>query len=175
MAEIREGLFALNAGEISRNALAHVDLAKLRIACETQLNLLPLVLGPAMMRPGTEFLARLKDDLPVYFLEFKKDEASLAIWVASSDGTLQIFDAVTSSFVSRMPVGATIDNGDFGGSIVGWTDDSELAASIFWQSGFLALQGTGLNYAIASQVVTVSEPGVEHALRIKVFRCDVTI
>jgi hypothetical protein len=176
MAEIREGLYSLNAGEISKNALAHIDLAKLRIACEREENLLPLVLGPAMMRPGTQFLDRVWNDLPGCFLEFKKDESALALWVASSDGTLQIFDAIAESFVVRVAVGAAIDNGNFTSSIAGWTDDSEAGAAISWQAaGLLGLLGTGVNYAWASQAVATTNPGIEHALRIKIARGDIAI
>jgi len=45
MAATDTALLSLNAGKISRLALARIDLAKLRIAAAKQPNLLPQVLG----------------------------------------------------------------------------------------------------------------------------------
>jgi hypothetical protein len=176
MAEIREGRYALNAGEISRNALAHIDLAKLKVACERQENLLPLVSGPAMMRPGTQFVAPVHDNQPGYFLEFKKDETALGLWVATADGSLQVFDAISQEFVFRQAVNVTIANGDFSAGISAWADISEPGGTISWHpAGWLSLHGTGQNYAIAEHAIGGSTPGQEVALRIKIIQGDVLI
>jgi hypothetical protein len=96
MAEIREGLYSLNAGQVSRNVLAHIDIAKLKAACERQENFLPLVLGPAMMRPGTQYRWRLPTARPPD--EFKKDDGSHCGWPTRA---LQVFDAIAEQFVAR--------------------------------------------------------------------------
>lgn len=66
-----ELLFALNAGGLDPRALARVDQEKARIAGEHPVsNLLPEVLGPSSLRPGSELLARIPDDAQTRQLRF---------------------------------------------------------------------------------------------------------
>src|ERR1700687_4203351 len=55
-------LYSLNGGEVSKIALARVDVAKLRMAAECQLNWLPFVVGPMMLRPGLEYVGEMLGD-----------------------------------------------------------------------------------------------------------------
>ena len=51
---------ALNAGEVSARFVGRQDQNKYLAACETMFNFLPLVLGGAYVRPGTQFVASAK-------------------------------------------------------------------------------------------------------------------
>jgi hypothetical protein len=63
-------LYSLNAGEVSKIALARVDVAKLRMAAECQLNWLPFVVGPMMLRPGLEYVGEVLGDAPGRLIRF---------------------------------------------------------------------------------------------------------
>ncbi len=157
------GLFSLNSGEVSRLALARADLAKMRVACETQVNFIPHVLGPAMFRPGTQFIAGVPGDAPGWLGEFYFSETEKTLLVMTA-GTLMF--VVNDAFVSRGAVSAVVANGEIASDLSSWTDIDEAGAASSWSAGRMMLLGTGTNFAIRQQQVTVIEPGVEHALRI---------
>lgn len=165
MAETQALLAALNAGEISRLALARVDLAKLRIACEQQSNWLPHVLGPSMMRPGLWYTgASTASHAAGWLGEFYFDESTKVLLVATANG-LQFF--FNDAYLTRPAVTAAVTNGNFDTDLTGWTDSDEAGATSSWiAGGALSLAGTGTNYAYRDQQVTVNEVGVEHALRV---------
>lgn len=166
MASADVGLYSLNAGEISRLGLARIDLAKLKMAAEQQLNLLPHVLGPAMVRPGTAYQVRTQGDLAVKFVEFYLDETTKALLVL----TPAIMRILTGgAYVTRVAVTATVTNGTFTTDLSGWTDSDEAGTTSAWVAGgFMSLTGTGVNFAWRDQEITVTEPNVEHALRVVV-------
>lgn len=166
MAAISASILSLNAGEISRLALARVDLQKLRVACEIQANFLPRVLGPCELRPGTKQLGRTKDDSAAKLIEFYFDEVTKALLVLTP-GIMRI--CIDGAFLNRVAVTAVVANGNFTTDLSGWTDSDEAGATSYWlpeqAMGFI---GNGVNYARRDQVVNVIEPEVEHALRIHV-------
>jgi hypothetical protein len=166
MAATSLGRFALNAGEVSRLALARTDLQKLRAACEVQSNFLPRVLGPCELRPGTRQLDRTRNDEAAKLIEFFFDEATTDLLVL----TPFIMRICTNgAFLNRVAVTAAIANGTFATDLSGWADADEGGATSSWlPESAMALLGTGINYARRDQVVTVAEPGVEHALRIHI-------
>src|SRR5580704_7845806 len=63
-------LYSLNAGEVSKIALGRVDVAKLRMAAECQVNWLPYVVGPMMLRPGLIYSGEVLDDSPAKLVRF---------------------------------------------------------------------------------------------------------
>jgi len=56
MASVRTYLHSLAVGVHDTTALTRIDLERMRLAAETQTNLLPKATGPAFMRPGLEYL-----------------------------------------------------------------------------------------------------------------------
>ena len=174
MPDTTQALHAFNAGEISHLALARVDLAKLRVACEVESNVLPFVLGPAMFRPGTAYIGtRTKDDLAGQFIEFKYDPEIGALLVLTP-GIMRVL--VDDAYLTRPAVTAAITNGNFDTDLTGWTDSDESGATSDWfVGGFMVLTGTGFNYALRDQQVTVNEAGIEHALRLVVNRGTVSL
>lgn len=165
MPQISPGLHALNAGTVSELALGRVDLTQLRLAAETQENLLPMVLGPARFRPGTAYKAQTYNNGPVRFMPFVFNAATKALIEVSQAKVRILLDGVP---LTRPAVTAAVTNGEFTTDISGWTDASAGGATISWATGALVLQGTGTAFAEARQQVTVNEPNVEHALRIDV-------
>jgi hypothetical protein len=166
MAASDVGLLSLNAGEVSRLALARVDLKKLQVACEIQSNFLPRVLGPCELRPGTRQLDRTRNDEPAKLIEFWFDEQTKDLLVLTP-GIMRI--CTDGAFLNRVAVGVTLVNGDFLTDLSGWTGADEPGASSTWLAGGeLGLLGTGSNYARRDQQITVVDIGVEHALRIHV-------
>jgi hypothetical protein len=68
--KINAPLYSLNAGEVSKIALGRVDIAKLRMAAECQLNWLPYAVGPMMLRPGLGYSGEILDDSPAKLMRF---------------------------------------------------------------------------------------------------------
>lgn len=173
MATVSPGLYSLNAGEVSNDALARVDLQRLRIAGEVQENLLPTVLGPAKMRPGMAYLTgTLSDETPAFVPFIYSDDVSALLVISESGIQFLVDDAL----IERPAVTAAVTNGTFGSDLTGWTDADESGAASTWATGgYMQLLGTGSNSAIRTQEVTVNEVSVEHALRVIVQRGPVTL
>src|SRR5919204_6247125 len=68
--KVNAPLYALNAGEVSKIALARTDVAKLRMAAACQVNWLPYVVGPMALRPGLFFVGEVAGDAPARLLRF---------------------------------------------------------------------------------------------------------
>jgi hypothetical protein len=62
MSKQNVALYGLNHGEISKHALGRVDVDRLRLAAEEQVNWMPMTIGPAMLRPGMGYLGATKSD-----------------------------------------------------------------------------------------------------------------
>src|SRR5690242_1812299 len=63
-------LYAFNRGEVSRLALGRVDLDRLRLSAEEQVNFQPMVLGPMTLRPGLQHLDSTRNNLKARFIPF---------------------------------------------------------------------------------------------------------
>lgn len=164
-------LYALNAGVVGDEALARTDLAKMRLAASEQVNLLPRVLGPAIFRPGTEFIGSSAGGNPTRLLRFVFNASTTALLELTN---LQMRVWLDGEVLSRPAVTAAVANGDFASDLSGWTGSDESGATSDWAGGNLRLTGTGTNYAIRQQQVVVAQAGVEHALRIRVISGYVT-
>lgn len=69
---------SFNAGELSPLLKGRIDLEKYRNGCETMLNFLPQIAGPARKRPGTRFVREVKDSTKKVRLipfEFSNEQA----------------------------------------------------------------------------------------------------
>lgn len=122
MGRRHELLYALNAGGVDPEAISRVDLEKLRLAAEHPMaNLLPRVLGPATLRPGTESLGRVTADVETVMLPFLRGLGTSYMLMLSPsqmrimlDGAIQTVPAVSTvinsgswSNVSTSPATAT--------------------------------------------------------------------
>lgn len=172
MPQANAPLYAMNCGEVSRLALARVDLAKMRLAAEQQENLLPKVLGPAIMRPGTQYLAGTNNNSYGRVEPFVFNATTKALLELTHQAMRVLIDGV---LLTRPSVSAAVTNGAFTSDLSGWTDSDEAGATSQWAAGMMELIGTGSNYAVRTQQVTVSNAGVEHALRVQVSRATITM
>lgn len=96
--------YSLNGGEISRLALARVDMQKMRMSADTMINWMPLTSGPMMLRPGTRFIGEIYEDKPCKLIEFiysandtallELTDTAMRVW---HDDVLASSDAVSSS------------------------------------------------------------------------------
>jgi hypothetical protein len=168
-------LYSFNAGEISKNALARVDVAKLRMAAECQLNWLPLVIGPMMLRPGLEYIGEVLGDRPTRLLRFvfAKDDTSL---IELTPGQMRVW--IDNELLTRMAVGTVIGDGSFTGLGGLWsTSNTTAGASAVVSEGQATLTCTPIGgLAQIAQTVTVASQdlGNEHAIRLMISNGPVT-
>lgn len=177
MGKINAPLFSLNAGEVSKDALARVDLEKMAMAAETMVNLMPTTLGPMQFRGGTKYIGSTSADKVGFLIPFVFSAAEVAFFEITTDG-LRIRRSDT--LISRPSVTTSITNGNFSSSLAtGWTDESGTGADADTVSDELILTGGSFESAKVRQEVTCAggNIGVLHGLSIKVtagpvsFRC----
>ena len=170
MAKIRGLIHSLNTGEVSPSALARVDQEKLRLAAETQRNILPYVIGSGQMRPGFGYTGASKSNnraRGIPFIRSNTDFADLEL----TDSTLRIW--VDDGLVTRPSVTSTVTNGDFS-SGTGWTltvgsgATGNINSTV---SGALYMTAPARGSSVVcTRSVTTSDADTEHALRIVVTR-----
>lgn len=177
MAQENSATLAFNRGLLSMLGLARVDLTRYRMAAATMVNWIARVLGSMMLRPGRAYIGTTAGNAQAKTLPFvfaASDTARIEI----TQNNIQVW--VDDALVTRVAVTAAVTNGNFAGSLAGWTNSSESGASVTWiANGVVSFAGTGNNNGILDQQVTVNQVGARHALRIIVtsgpftFRCGV--
>lgn len=174
MARVNALTHLLSAGEISRAALNRIDKEIIRLHAERQENLLPYVIGKAIMRPGMEYLGGSKSNNRPRLIPFFRSLTAKAV-LEFTDSTLRVW--VDDELVTRPSVTSTVTNGDFSSS-VGWTltvSDGATGNINSTVSGALYMQAAARGSSvICTRSVTTSSANTEHALRIVVTRGPVT-
>lgn len=167
-------LLSFNRGEVAKTALARVDVDRLRLSAEEQVNWMPSVLGPMGLRGGLKYLGSIRNDLTCRLLPFVFSNSDLAlleltdlklrVWTVSGD---------TETLVSRAAVSTVVTNGDFS-SGTGWTlvqTGAGAAATISGGKLNLASPATGgLAQGKRTVTVAIGDQNVEHGFRIVVDR-----
>jgi hypothetical protein len=170
MAKVHAALQALNRGEVSRSALARVDVERMRLAAECQVNWRPTVIGDMSLRPGLKYLFPTRSSaacVPIPFVFGADDTAILEL----TDSHLRVI--VDDALVTRPSVSTSVTNGDFS-SGTGWTltTTADCTANInSTVAGQLYLQANargGSASALRSVSVAGGDQNVLHALRIEV-------
>lgn len=173
MPSVHAPLQSFNRGEVSKDALARVDVERLRLSAEQQVNWLPRTLGPMMMRPGTRYLGGIYADAAEKIIPFVFSTTDTALLECTS-GIMRVF--VNEVPIARVSVATTVADSTFTTG-VGWTTTATGNASAGVSSGFLQLAAPALGgVAKGSQTITVGagDFGKEHAFRIVVDRGPVT-
>lgn len=167
-------LQAFNRGIVSPLALARTDIERIALSAEVQKNWMPRTLGSMMLRPGTEFIGRTKDDKLARYIKFVFSNDDTAL-IELTDGIMRVW--VDESLVSRQSVSTTITNGTFASDLSGWTDADEADTESVWSSDGMKLTGNSATSAIRYQQVTVlsGNTGKQHSLMISVNRGPVTL
>jgi hypothetical protein len=171
MSRVHAPLLAFNRGEVSKRALARVDVERMRLAAECVVNWQPAVDGSMSLRAGTEFMFSTRSDAacqPIPFVFGKDDTALLEI-----TESLRVIDS--DALVTRASVSTTVTNGDFSSS-TGWTlaaTDGCTANINSTVAGSLYLAATargGIVSCLRSVSVAGGDQATAHAFRIAVTR-----
>lgn len=173
MTKAVDTILAFNRGEVGAIALTRVDLERMRLSAETQLNFMPRTLGPMSLRPGLGYIDTTRSNAASRHLSFEFSKTDLAL-VELTSGKMRV--RVNDAVITRPAVTSAVTNGGFDSDVTSWTDADESGAASTWATGgYLQLVGTGINSAIRRQQVTVvaANQGVVHALRVVVERGEI--
>lgn len=171
MGKARVYLHGWNVGVQDAAALSRVDLERMRLAAETQTNLMPLAVGPGFMRPGLEYIGTVTGQKWLKEFVFGATDAAVLMF---GNNTLNIW--IDDVLLARPSVSTTVTSGAFSAS-AGWTLTATDGATSTISGGFLNLTALARgSTASATQTLTVAalDQGVEHAFRIIVDRGPVT-
>jgi hypothetical protein len=174
MAEQTASLFSFNRGIVSRLGLARVDIKRMALSAATMVNWVCRVLGSMSLRVGTQYLGSTYDNLAATYLPFIFSTTDTAL-LELTDSNMRVW--INDALMSRPAVATAVINGDFAVSLASWTDNDEAGGASQWVLGLMAMEGNGTAAAIRDQVVSVPflARGVEHALRIVIYRGPVTL
>lgn len=163
-------LVKFNAGKLSTQGLARVDLDRTRFSAETQTNYIPKTLGPMMLRPGLGYIGST----------YQHNKAFHIPYIAAIDDTalieltaLSMRVRINDTVVSRVSVSTAFTNGTFNSDLTGWTDADQSGATSQWVTGgYMGLTGTAFNKAIRKQTLTIAgaDQNKEHGIRITITR-----
>ncbi|HMA73003.1 MAG TPA: hypothetical protein VKP67_16210 [Xanthobacteraceae bacterium] len=161
-------LYAMNAGEVSKIALARVDVAKLRMAAACQVNWLPYVVGPMSLRPGLYYVGEVLGDAPAKLVRFVFSKLDTAL-IELTANKMRVW--VNEALVSRAAVATSIGDPFFLGLGSWLTANTTSGATATVGGGVCTLLCPPVGgLAQIQQTVTVSPSafGIEHAIRIVV-------
>ncbi len=159
-------LYSLNAGEVSKIALARVDVAKLRMAAACQVNWLPYVVGPMALRPGLAYVGEVLGDAPARLLRFVFSKLDTAL-IELTANKMRVW--INEAQVSRPAVTTSIGDPFFLGLGNWQTTNTTSGASATVAGGVCTLSCPPVGgLAQIQQTVTISPSvfGIEHAIRI---------
>ena len=166
---------SFNRGVVSRYGLARADINRVALSAETQLNYIPQVLGPMMLRPGLKYIGATKSNAAARNIPFVFSTSDKALLELTAN-VLRVW--VSDALVSRASVSSATANGNFDATLASWTDNDEAGGTSDWVTGgYMGLTGNGTAAAIRDQTVAVAagDQNVRHALRIVVQRGPVTL
>lgn len=177
-----------NGGEIGVETINRVTLDNYAACAERQENTWLDSNGPMSLRPGfghQAFLGIGKQRLQRFSRSMTErfilclSANSLRVAVPDIE-TIRVPGTPVADILARPAVTAPISNGDFDGSLAGWTDISEPNSSAAVSSSRLLLNSDGLAAGGVRQEVTTLSSGTLHAVNIVVhhgpvdFRCGST-
>ncbi len=186
--KINAPLHSLNGGEVSKIALGRVDVAKLRMAAECQLNWLPFVVGPMMLRPGLVYVGEVNGDLACKILRFVYSKTDTAlIELTANQMRIWIVSNGSEVLLTRPAVGTQIQDPYFTGTGVNagaWSTANTtagatvtIAKDVTDDFGVCTLTCTpvgGLAQVQQTVAVAAADQGTEHGIRIVVTDGPVT-
>jgi hypothetical protein len=174
MAKVHAPLLAFNRGEVSKTALARLDVGKLALAAECQLNWEPKVLGPMGMRPGLLYVGEVASDAQTFLMDFVYAQDDTALLEFTS-GEMRIW--INDVLVSRPAVSTTISDPTFQGGGAWDSTDTTDGCTATIAAGTLQLVAHPIRgLARVKQAVTVAlgDQNKEHGIRVVVTKGPVT-
>lgn len=154
--------YALNRGEVSRLALDRVDVDKLRLSAEQQINWLPLTMGPMTLRPGSGYIGEVLASSSCRLMEFVYSTTDAAL-IELTQSVMRVW--VDDALVTRPAVSATIQ------PFSAWTQTISTGATIDVSHGDLRITSVrpgDISSAYGSMAITAGQESLEHALRITI-------
>lgn len=162
---------AFNTGEVSPRMLARVDIEKYANACETGVNLLAAPQGGFYRRPGTRYVAEIKNSANSTYLIPFEFSVTQAYIIEAGANYFRFFR--NQGQITVPDTDASITNGTFDSDITGWTDQSGAGSSISHDATNerMSLTSNGTTNAHAEQSVSISSSfqSVSHVLRFRVY------
>lgn len=160
--------YSLNRGEVSSLMLARTDLEHLRMAARRQVNWLPRVLGPMMLRPGTQAIGEINQDLPAKMIPFVAGFNDKAL-VELTAGTMQVW--VSDTLVTRAAVSTVLP------AFSAWVLTQTGTATAVITAGsiiFSSVNNGSVANANTSASIAAQDQMKEHAVRITISQGPVT-
>ena len=161
-------LYSLNAGEVSKIALARVDVAKLRMAAACQVNWLPYVVGPMTLRPGLYYVAEVLGDAPARLVRFVFSKLDTAL-IELTANQMRVW--INETLVNRATVPTAIADPWFLGLGAWSTSNTTSGATATVAGGVCTLTcqpAGGLAQIQQTVAVPSSAFGIEHAIRVTI-------
>lgn len=168
-------LFALNQGEVSKIALARVDVTKLRLAAQCQLNWMPYVIGPMALRPGTGFIGEVLNDQPAKLVRFIYGKTDTSL-IELTPGFMRVW--TNDALLSRVAVATSVSDPNFAGAGTWDNSDTTAGASVTVAAGVCTFKCEpvgGVARVKQHIAVAVGDRGKEHGLRVVVTNGPVTL
>jgi hypothetical protein len=172
MASVNALMTRFNAGEVSKSALARVDVDRIRLTAETQINWMPRKLGSMTMRPGLGYLGSTKSDAQGRLIPFVSSITKKAkLEFTNQLMRIWVDDAVLTRVATST---AAIPDGDFSAS-TGWTLSGSGTFTSAISGGLLRLTASALGseataVSAAGNAVIAADRTKVHALRVVVTR-----
>ncbi len=168
-------LYSFNRGLVSPLGLARNDQKRIAMAARVMTNWMPRVLGAMALRPGTSYLGATLSNLAARYLPFIFATSDTAL-LEFTNGAMRVW--INDALITRVSVASAVTNGTFDTNLTGWTQNDQAGATSAWVAGgYMGLTGSGTNFAIRDQTVTVAagDQNKEHALHIVVQRGPVIL
>lgn len=157
-------LQAFNRGEVGAESLARIDLDRMRLSAETQVNWLPRTLGAMKLRPGLEYIGGIKDDAFAVDIPFIFSATDTALIECTPGYMRPIVDGAP---ITRASVATTVTNGTFSSSS-GWTTGGDAGGTATF-TGALTMAAPSIDASVTvtrSETVAGGDQATEHAFRI---------
>jgi hypothetical protein len=168
MAKTNAVLHAFNRGEVGAQSLARIDIDRMRLSAEEQVNWLPRTLGPMRLRPGLGHIAGTKSDAFAVLIPFIFSATQTALLECTAGFFRPLVDEAP---ITRASVSTTIANGTFTSS-ASWTTGGDAGTTATF-TGQLTMTALPISSSVTvTQTVTVAggDQNVEHAVRVVVAR-----
>ncbi len=173
-------LLAFNRGEVSKQALARVDVAKLQLAAECQLNWTASITGAMSLRPGLQQIGSTQSNQAAKLIPFvfsKTDTAQFEL----TPNLLRIripSDVTPDALITRVVVSTSVSDPNFAGG-GSWSTSGTTAGCTSLVAGgaavLTALAQGGLAQIKQTLSVATGDRNKVHGLRVVVSRGPVTL
>src|SRR3990167_7879171 len=162
MSTYKRTINKFNRGEVDERFLARDDVERVVDTCAQLENMMPIRLGPAQYRPGTQFLGSAYVAASTFEMEFlapNNNSLLLEFFQTTANPSVDGFRIwKDGALVAVTGTTNTIANGSFTSNITSWTNTSDAGGVIAWDaSGAISIHGDGADkHGAAYQTLTTT-------------------